>query len=433
MIDLEKRAAAIFSLLTEKGYSIKLFGFSALDKYLSLAPLPFLRIKTNADISVLAKFFENLRYPGVEIANAAADFGGEPRPGLSAGYGGEARLATCKWSDEAAEPGITYYFYCEDGEEKDPMPLNSFTYDLKSGHFQDPLDLYETGLFPLKKKHGGRKAEQSSLKEFSHEVFFNSIDAPNDIVFAHNLVMDVSLFISRYDLETDPQDYINMLAPVLPLLEAGTLPLCEAQRIFLTSIMVSPRPDRGLNLLKHSGFLEKLWPEIAAYDKVDHSKEFHPEGNVWEHTMETFRYRKPGAGGAFDLCLSLGLLLHDAGKPVSASFGNRRFDGHAELGARAAERFLKRLEFSPSLINDIYFLVRNHMLPAALKRLPLVKTKEIMSSHLFPTLMELYRCDESSSFKGLGGYYENSAAYQTYLKNNRNPYRSANGKKTGRG
>ena len=72
------------------------------------------------------------------------------------------------------------------------------------------------------------------------------------------------------------------------------------------------------------------------------------------------------------------------------------------------------------------------MLPAALKRLPLTKTKEIMSSHLFPTLMELYRCDESSSFKGLEDYHENSAAYQAYLKNLRNPYRSADGKKLGR-
>jgi poly(A) polymerase len=121
--------------------------------------------------------------------------------------------------------------------------------------------------------------------------------------------------------------------------------------------------------------------------------------------------------------------LHDAGKPLAESFGNRRFDGHAELGARAAAKFLGRLGFEPSLVEDIFYLVKNHMLPAALKRLPLSRTGEIMASPLFPTLMELYRCDESSSFKGLDGYYENSAAYQTFLKNTRNPYRSADGKK----
>jgi poly(A) polymerase len=69
------------------------------------------------------------------------------------------------------------------------------------------------------------------------------------------------------------------------------------------------------------------------------------------------------------------------------------------------------------------------MLPAAVSRLPLIRTGEVMSSLLFPTLLELYRCDESSSFKGLDGYYRSSAAYQSYLKHRRNPYRSADGKK----
>ena len=69
------------------------------------------------------------------------------------------------------------------------------------------------------------------------------------------------------------------------------------------------------------------------------------------------------------------------------------------------------------------------MLTAALPRLPLFRTAQIMSSDLFPTLLELYRCDESSSFKGLDGYYESSAAYQAFLRNRRNPYRSLDGKK----
>jgi poly(A) polymerase len=72
------------------------------------------------------------------------------------------------------------------------------------------------------------------------------------------------------------------------------------------------------------------------------------------------------------------------------------------------------------------------MLPAALPRLPLIRTGDIMASPLFPVLLELYRCDESSSFKGLDGYYESSAAYQSYLRYRRNPYRSDDGKKLGR-
>jgi poly(A) polymerase len=232
--------------------------------------------------------------------------------------------------------------------------------------------------------------------------------------------MDAALLMARYGLAAD-EAFIYHHGEVLPN--------PETQRVFLCCLLLSRQPESGLELLKRSGLLDALWPELASLNEVDHSKEFHPEGNVWNHTLETFRYRKPNASGAFDLRLSLGLLLHDAGKPVSASFGSRRFDGHAELGAQTAARFLGRLGFEPAIISDISYLVRNHMLPAALKRLPLSKTEEIMTSPLFPALLELYRCDESSSFKGLDGYYENSAAYQAYLKNLKNPYRSADGKK----
>jgi poly(A) polymerase len=190
--------------------------------------------------------------------------------------------------------------------------------------------------------------------------------------------------------------------------------------------MVSPNPGLGMELLKTCGFIKEFWPELATLDNADHTKEFHPEGNAWKHTMETFRYRKPGS---YDLCLSLGLLLHDIGKPISMSAGSRRFNGHAELGEVQARRFLERLGFYASLITDVCFLVRNHMLTAALPRLPFFRTEEIMASPLFPILLELYRCDESSSFKGLDGYYESSAAYQAYLRNRRNPYRTADGKK----
>jgi poly(A) polymerase len=226
----------------------------------------------------------------------------------------------------------------------------------------------------------------------------------------------------------------GLLARCEGLREAGReqAPGPEAQKALLVSLLSSARPDRGLEFLKRCGLVGELWPELALLDEVDHSKEFHPEGNVWKHTLETFRYRKPLAGGVYDLRLSLGLLLHDAGKPISESSGSRRFDGHAELGAAAAGRFLKRLGFEPQLIEDVFYLVKNHMLPAALPRLPLVRTGEIMASPLFPTLMELYRCDEASSFKGLDGYYESSAAYQAYLRYRRNPYRSADGKKLGR-
>jgi poly(A) polymerase len=372
--------AEICSSLAAGGYSVVFHGFSAIDRFLRLPDLPFLWLETDADVAALAKLIENLRFPGTEIADAAVD-----------------------------ALGVTCYFRCLETHEKSScsFPLLSFSYDWQKRRFYDPL-----GVYPLLKSI--RKGETVT------------VTAEKMTVTTFSEIMDAALLIARYGV---PAPLVNEA----PDWGQKPLPPPEVQRAFLNCLLVSKHPDAALEYLKATGFLDALWPELSAFDSVDHSKEFHPEGNVWNHTLETFRHRKAGTNGAFDLRLSLALLLHDAGKPISASFGSRRFDGHAELGARAARCFLKRLGYESALIEDIFYLVKNHMLPAALKRLPLTKTSEIMRSPLFPTLMELYRCDESSSFKPLDNYHENSAAYQVYLKNQRNPYRSADGKKITKG
>jgi len=399
-VDLGMDITEICSSLAANGYSVKFSSFSAIDKYLRLPPLPYLWLETNADIAALARLIENPRFPGVEIADVAVD----------------------------TVEGTCYFRCLEMGEKNNhSFPLLSFSYDWQKRSFQDPLELYPV----LKSLH---KKQEDFLGKPEMPTWFTPNTAGAQIGRCR-VIMDGALLLARYGPVSATEVLPRISVELTEALEScppEPPPTPETQRAFLNCLLVSPRPDAGLEFLKRSGLLAELWPELSCLDDVDHSKEFHPEGNVWNHTLETFRHRKSASNGAFDLRLSLGLLLHDAGKPISASFGSRRFDGHAELGAKAARRFLERLQYTPTLISDIFYLVKNHMLPAALKRLPLTKTREIMSSPLFPTLMELYRCDESSSFKGLDGYHENSAAYQAYLKHSRNPYRSADGKKMGR-
>jgi poly(A) polymerase len=389
-----------------RDFSVALWGFSAIDRYLDRDVLPFVFVETTAGLSDLARIFEDLRYPGFYPADAAVD-----------------------------REGRAYYFRCLDTEDASPpdrrrpgFELLDFYQDWKTRRFCDPQ-----GIYPLL-----RRIWKNSPLYRREEDPAPWWEALNPGTSRYRALTGGALILARYGSANEDSSRLIKEAAAFfnNFLPGGPPPCPEEQRLLLTGILTSPRPGLGLELLKAAGFLEELWPELAALDDVDHSKEFHPEGNVWKHTLETFRYRKLARNGirpqaeAYDLRLSLGLLLHDVGKTQAESSGNHRFAGHAELGARQARRFLERLGFGAPLAADIFYLVRNHMLPAALPRLPLTRTEEIMASPLFPTLMELYRCDESSSFKGLGGYYESSAAYQSYLRHRRNPYRSADGKKT---
>ena len=379
-----------------RGYQVRLFSFSALDKYLGLNVLPFVFAETSAGIGELARYTDELFFPGADLADAAADSGGR------------------RW-----------YFRCRDSFETPANPsynMLSLVEDLRSRRFLDTL-----GIYPVIRS---LKCSRSSA----------ALDKPSAYPWWEDLhpkagclqaVFDGALILSRYEAVIYPPSvYLENLEQGI---DNETFAGSQWQQALLTGLMSSFRPDRGLEFLKASGFLGKYWPEIANLDRADHSKEFHPEGNAWKHTLSTFEHRKQNNGGDYDLRLSLALLLHDIGKPLAEEIGSHRFAGHAELGARAASRFLERLDFDPGLADDVYYLVKNHMLPAALARLSPAKTGNVMDSPLFPSLMELYRCDESSSFKGLDGYYRNSAAYQTYLRNMKNPYRSADGKVLGRG
>ena len=196
------------------------------------------------------------------------------------------------------------------------------------------------------------------------------------------------------------------------------------QRLILKQLLSSRFPHRGLKILMQTGFIGEFWPELAQMGGTRHAKEHHPEGDVWQHTLETFRYRKTP-----DLALSLALLLHDSGKPEAQGKNGNAFDRHAQIGAAVARRFLSRLGFDRDILDETDFLVREHMLPAYIPKLAAYRTEKVMSSPWFPKLLELYRCDLSSTFRGPDAYYEACKTYRRFLKHKKNPFRTAEGKK----
>jgi poly(A) polymerase len=296
------------------------------------------------------------------------------------------------WGEGFADATVTvgdrrYHLRCVDEEDREPR--GSYTvldlqYDAGRDVFLDPRDVY-----PDLRKPGLRPSPERTPEHVSR-------------------VMDAALIVSRYHYVETPEEIPSdgHFPPLTPAL----------QRELLVSVLSSRRPDKGLRVLASSGFLEAYWPELAVLASVPHTKDHHPEGDVWEHTLQTFVHRK-----TVEVPLSLGLLFHDVGKAVAQASGQRAFDAHAEHGARIVARFLRRLEMSPAVLEHVCFLVRYHMMPPALPRLPEYRTAPLMRSPHFPDLLELYYADLSSSYRSPEGYYNACRLYRTFMRKQRAP------------
>src|SRR2546430_598988 len=131
----------------------------------------------------------------------------------------------------------------------------------------------------------------------------------------------------------------------------------ERNRDELVRILTEGGARRGFEMLEASGMLADLLPEVAAMKGVAQPPEYHPEGDVWAHTLLLLeQLQHPTA------TLALGALLHDVGKPPTFRVAERiRFDGHVEEGVLLAHGILERLRFSRDDMEQVEALVANHM------------------------------------------------------------------------
>ncbi|MBI3666002.1 MAG: CCA tRNA nucleotidyltransferase [Acidobacteria bacterium] len=174
----------------------------------------------------------------------------------------------------------------------------------------------------------------------------------------------------------------------------------ERVREELVRILTEGGARRGMELLDEAGLLARLLPEICAMKGVPQPPEFHPEGDVWIHTLlmlEMLREPSP--------TLALGVLLHDVGKPPTFRVAERiRFDGHVEVGAKMAEEICTRLRFSRRQIDQIVALVANHLRFKDADRMRPSTLKRFLRLEAFEEHLELHRLDCLSSHRNLENY-----------------------------
>jgi poly(A) polymerase len=183
---------------------------------------------------------------------------------------------------------------------------------------------------------------------------------------------------------------------------ADSIAAISAERVRdeLTRILTEGGARRGFELLDELGLLAVLLPEVAAMKGVAQPPEFHPEGDVWVHTLRLLENL-----GASAPELAWAALLHDVGKPPTFRLAERiRFDGHVEKGVEMAEAILRRLRLSTGEITRTLALIAQHMRWRDLERMKESTLKRFLRLPDFDLHLELHRLDCLASHRSLVHY-----------------------------
>jgi len=203
----------------------------------------------------------------------------------------------------------------------------------------------------------------------------------------------------RYAIEASTFTAIARCAPEIHEVSA------ERLRDELTKILTEGAARRGFELLDETRLLPELLPEIARMKGVEQPPQFHPEGDVWTHTLMMI----DGLPAGCSRTLAWGVLLHDVGKPPtfappSGPGGRIRFDEHVEVGTRMAEEICRRLRFPNDDTAQIMALVANHLRFKDVPQMKQSTLKRFVRLDRFDEHLELHRLDCSSSHGHLDNY-----------------------------
>jgi len=167
-------------------------------------------------------------------------------------------------------------------------------------------------------------------------------------------------FACQIDGEIEPETASAITARVAKIEEISA----ERVRDELLRLLESPRAAKGIEQLDELGLLEHILPELLEAKGVEQPKEYHPEGDVFVHTIEAVRMADRFVR---DPLVKLAVLLHDIGKPRAYKrSGGINMGGHCAIGARMCKRIGERLRLSREQIARLTFLVKDHMRIAAL-------------------------------------------------------------------
>ena len=214
-------------------------------------------------------------------------------------------------------------------------------------------------------------------------------------------MMRAARFAARFSFEIESEtframrSYANEIQQVSP----------ERIRGELTKMLTEGSARQAFEILDEAWLLHQILPEVKAMKGVQQPPQYHPEGDVWTHTLLMLEGLPIGTSAT----LAWGVLLHDVGKPptfrpVSETGDRIRFDNHVDVGVKMAEAICRRLRFSNEEIEQILALVENHMKFKDVERMRTSTLKRFVRLPQFEEHMALHRLDCLSSNRHLEAY-----------------------------
>lgn len=205
-------------------------------------------------------------------------------------------------------------------------------------------------------------------------------------------------FAARFEYTIEPATFaaIQKLASQIEVVSR------ERVRDELTRMLTEGHARRAFLLLDESGLLPHVLPEISAMHGVQQPPQFHPEGDVFVHTLLLLE----NLPRPCPMTLAWGALLHDVGKPATFRVApdRIRFDNHVEIGVKIAEGICRRLRFSNHETEQILSLVANHMRFGDSTRMKESTLKKFLRLPRFDEHMALHRADCLASHRNLATY-----------------------------
>jgi len=205
-------------------------------------------------------------------------------------------------------------------------------------------------------------------------------------------------FAARFAFELEPATAraIQGLAPAVSQVSH------ERVRDELTRMLTEGRASRAFELLDATGLLVQVLPEVVKMKGVPQPPQYHPEGDVWVHTLLLLERLPAGC----PMALAWAALLHDVGKPATFRIApdRIRFDGHVEVGVRIAAEICRRLRFANHETEQILSLIANHMRFADAPKMKESTLKRFFRLAQFDQHLALHRLDCLASHGSLELY-----------------------------